>query len=194
MSAVRLKFSKPFGDLQICSAVAAVCLAVVCAGCGPTTSTVNGRVTMDGKPLAISDDARGTIVFHPAGGQGATATGLLDRTGNFHLGIGASSNIVPGRYQVAISIVELVPATDGSEPRGKRVTPAKYSSAIDSGLQADVALGENDFTFDMSSAEEEATKDTPADQSATAPSESDSQAAAPAAAGTDAASPAAPEK
>lgn len=135
-------------------ALVAGLLTMACVGCGPTTSTVKGHVTLDGKPLAISDDARGTVVFHPAGGQGAMATGLLDRTGNFQLGTGASSNIFPGRYQVAISVVELVPAVEGGEPRGKRVTPARYSSPIDSGLQADVALGENDFKFDLSSAEE----------------------------------------
>ena len=147
-------------------------LAMVCTGCGPTTSTVSGRVTMDGKQLSVSDNARGTVVFHPAGGQGAMATGLLDPTGNFQLGTGASSNIVPGRYQVAIAVVELVPATDGGEPRGQRVTPAKYSSAIDSGLQAEVVLGENRFAFDMSSAEEEAVDariETEAADAATAP-------------------------
>jgi hypothetical protein len=155
MSALQITREEAVGGLRVGLACAAAVFAIVCIGCGPTTSAVNGRVTMDGRPLTISDGARGTVVFHPAGGQGATATGLLDRAGSFRLGMGASSNIVPGRYQVAISAVELVPAAEGAEARGKRVTPAKYSSAIDSGLQADVALGENDFTFELSSAEDQ---------------------------------------
>jgi hypothetical protein len=165
MSAGAFTLVEQVGGARIGSALALCLLVIACSGCGPTTSTVSGRVTMDGKPLAITDDARGTVVFHPAGGQGATATGLLDRTGNFFLSVGASSNIVPGRYQVAVSVVELVPAADGGEPRGQRVTPAKYSSAIDSGLQADVALGENRFTFDLSSAEDQAAAASPAAES-----------------------------
>jgi hypothetical protein len=166
MSAGSFTLVEPGCGLRIGSAIAVCLFAIACSGCGPTTSTVSGQVTMDGKPLAISNDARGTVVFHPAGGQGAMATGLLDHTGNFQLGTGASSNIVPGRYQVAIAVVELVPAADGGEPRGQRVTPAKYSSAIDSGLQAEVALGENRFKFDLSSAEDEAGDAEPAAEEA----------------------------
>ncbi len=82
------------------------------------------------------------------------ATGLLDATGHFKLATGALSELAPGKYQVAISVVQLLPPSENSEQGGKRVTPAKYSSAIDSGLQADVVPGENNFKFDLSSVEE----------------------------------------
>jgi hypothetical protein len=129
-------------------------VVAICTGCGPTRSTVTGVVSVDGKPLTLATDARGTVVFQPVGGQGAVAMGILDSSGHFELATGARSEVAPGKYQVAISIVELVPHTGESEQAGKRVSPAKYSSAIDSGLQAEVVPGENDFKFDLSTADE----------------------------------------
>ncbi len=146
----------------------AVAAWMVCGGCRQPTSTVSGVVTIDGKPMTLASDTRGTIVFQPTGGQGATATGLLDATGHFKLATGSQSDIAPGKYQVAISVIQLLPPTEDSEQAGKRVTPAKYSSAIDSGLQANVVPGENQLKFDLSSAEESAE---PADAADEVPTE-----------------------
>lgn len=131
-----------------------VVVILVCVGCRPTTSQVSGVVTIDGKSLTLGSDTRGTVVFQPAGGQGTTATGLLDAKGHFDLATGGMSQIRPGNYQVAVSIVRLLPATEGSEQGGQRVTAARYASTIDSGLQANVVPGENKFTFDLTSADE----------------------------------------
>jgi hypothetical protein len=106
---------------------------------------------MDGKPLAITSDSRGTVVFQPDGGQGTVSTGMLDSAGHFKLSTGSSAQVAPGKYLIAISVVELVPAKEGVESGGKRVTQARYASANNSGLEATVAEGPNEFTFDLSS-------------------------------------------
>ena len=149
---------------------ATLLLMMVCAGCGPTTSTVTGVVTIDGKPLTLASDTRGTVVFQPSGGRGAMATGVLDEAGHFKLATGALSEIAPGQYQVAISVVQLLPPSEESEQAGNRITPARYSSAIDSGLQADVVPGENDMKFDLSSVEDTIEPPSPA---AEAPAETE---------------------
>ena len=84
------------------------------------------------------------------------ATGLLDPTGHFQLATGASMDIAPGKYQVAVSVARLLPASEQSERSAERVTPAKYASASESGLATEVAPGENRVSFDLvSSADDE---------------------------------------
>jgi hypothetical protein len=126
-------------------------LLVACAGCQPTTGTVSGTVTVDGKAVALSNDARGSIAFHPSSGQGAMATGVLDSKGRYQLSTGAVPQVQPGKYQVTVSIVELMPRVEDTEQSGRLVTQAKYGSAIDSGLQANVVPGLNEIKFDLES-------------------------------------------
>jgi hypothetical protein len=130
-----------------------ICPLLLCivAGCGQNGATVTGVVTLDGKPLALASDARGTIVFQPVGGQGTTAQSLLDTTGHFRLATGASSNVAPGKYLVAISVVRLMPRDEGAEQGAKSVTPAKYASASTSGFEVNILPAENEFNFDMNS-------------------------------------------
>jgi hypothetical protein len=132
--------------------VGAICaLLLGASGCQRTPATVSGLVTLDGKVLSIASDSRGTIVFQPVGGQGTTATGLLDSSGHFKLATGASSDIAPGKYKVAVSVVQLVPRSEGAEQGAKIITPVKYASANTSGFNADVSPATNEFRFDMSS-------------------------------------------
>src|SRR5262245_59216763 len=127
-----------------------ICVMCVTAiGCQEQPTTVTGKVTLDGKPLAIGSDARGTVIFQPAGGQGSMATGLLDPTGHFQLATGASTEIAPGKYQVAVSVARLLPPSEQAEQGAERVTPARYASTSDSGLAAEVAPGENRVSFDL---------------------------------------------
>jgi hypothetical protein len=130
-------------------------LLILIGGCQQRRTTVDGTVTIDGKPVSIATDARGTVVFHPIGGQGTMLTGLLDPSGHYRLATGASSNVAPGKYRVSVSIVELLPKSDQSAQAAQRITPAKYASPNDSGLGAEVVPGENRVDFDLSSAEEE---------------------------------------
>jgi hypothetical protein len=124
-------------------------LLLVVEGCQQRPTTVSGTVTLDGKPLTIASDARGTIVFNPDGGRGTVATGLLDATGHFDLATGSSNEIAPGTYYVTVSVARLLPASDQGEQGSQLVTPAKYASARESGLAATVVPGENHFSFDL---------------------------------------------
>ncbi len=138
-------------------ALSAIVLCVT--GCQQTPSTVSGAVTQDGKPLEVAGDSRGTIVFQPMSGQGTSANGLLDSAGHFKLTSGASLAIAPGKYQVAISVVQLLPRSESGEAGAKRLTPAKYASASTSGLEAEVKQTANEFTFDIKSTADMGTED-----------------------------------
>jgi hypothetical protein len=124
---------------------------LVSVGCERQPTTVTGTVTLDHNPVVITPDMRGTISFQPLTGLGAVATGLLNPTGKYELSAGASSEIPPGEYQVAISIVKLAPKSDGAEQGAKQVTTPKFASATTSGLTAEVQPGANKFNFDVSS-------------------------------------------
>jgi len=124
---------------------------VMAEGCQQRPTTVSGTVTLDGRPLAVASDARGTVVFQPNGGLGTVATALLDSTGHFDLATGSSREIAPGDYYVTVSVAQLLPKPDQGEQGSRLVTPAKYSSARDSGLAANVKPGENILKFDLSS-------------------------------------------
>jgi hypothetical protein len=129
----------------------AVAALLTTVGCQQSSSTVSGTVTLDGKPLSIASNSRGTIVLQPTNGQGTTASGILDSNGHFTLASGASADIATGKYQAAVSVVQLLPKSEGTEQGAKLITPAKYASANTSGFVADVLSGANEFRFDMSS-------------------------------------------
>jgi hypothetical protein len=129
--------------------LAASLALIMAVGCQQNSATVAGIVRLDGKPLAIGSDERGTIVFQPASGQGPTATGVLDPGGHFKLSSGASSEIQLGKYQVGISVSQLTPVVEGAEQGAKRITPAKYASPGTSGFSAEVVPSVNEFKFDL---------------------------------------------
>ena|SRR5437868_3156597 len=135
--------------LQRTASFATCLLLVVAEGCQQAPTMVSGNVTLDGEPFTIAPDARGTVIFQPVGGQGTTLTGLLDPTGHFKLANGSSPDVAPGKYQVAVSVFQLLPKTEQAEQAAKRITPAKYAMANESGLDADVAPGENQFSFNL---------------------------------------------
>jgi hypothetical protein len=132
-----------------CSPIRACLVMLVFAGCQQRPTTVSGNVKLDGQPLTIASDARGTVVFQPDGGRGTMSTGVLDSTGHFSLATGSSLEVAPGMYYVTISVSQLLPKSDQEEQAARLITPAKYASASESGLKADVAPGENHFSFDL---------------------------------------------
>jgi hypothetical protein len=119
-------------------------------------------VTQNGKPLSLKSDQRGKVIFQRADGHGALAAGTLDSSGHFHLATGSSFEVAPGAYQVAISVSEPLPAQENAESSARLITPAKYSSATDSGLRVDVKPGENVFSFDLTAEPDESGSISPA--------------------------------
>lgn len=116
------------------------------AGCGSSSATVSGKVTLDGKPLT-----KGNIAFY-GGGAAALATGSIDSSGNYTLLTGTDRGLTPGSYQVTIVANDIIEPTNELTPlMPKLITPAKYSNASTSGLTAEVKAGSNTHNFDLQS-------------------------------------------
>jgi hypothetical protein len=114
-------------------------------GCG-TSTTVSGKVTLDGQPLT-----KGTVTFSPKG-EAPAATSQIDSSGNYRLSVGTSSNVAPGSYQVTIDAVELVPPTPTDpSPLPKKLLPAKYYDGKNPEMVREVKAGENKINFDLKS-------------------------------------------
>jgi hypothetical protein len=146
-------------------------LLMVTNGCRERPTSVSGAVTIDGRPLTVPPDARGTVVFQPDGGHGTMATGLLDSTGHFKLTTGSSQEVAQGKYYVTISVAQLLPNVENEERGAKLITPAKYGSPRDSGLAAVIKPGENQVTFDLVSNMDEESAKPPNSYSDASPSE-----------------------
>lgn len=124
---------------------ATVCaVLLVAAGCRETPTTVQGLVTLDGRPLSMHHGMRGTVVFQPTTSDGRTLSGTIDEQGHYKLSSGSSNVVTSSVYWATVSAMEIVPPSDEHpQPTGRRITPAKYASAADSGFRIEVRPGEN---------------------------------------------------
>jgi hypothetical protein len=121
-------------------------------GCGSNLSSVSGTVTLDGKPLAGSDKLSGTVQFSPEDGRGTIAVGNLDQSGRYNLSTGSRVGVLPGKYLVSVSAVEIIPPKIAGEAgSGRLTTPPRYADAKSSGFTAEVAPGRNTFDYALSS-------------------------------------------
>jgi hypothetical protein len=140
-------------------------LLIVTDGCQERPTTVSGSITIDGRPLTVPADARGTVVFQPDGGHGTMATGLLDSTGHFNLATGSSPEVAEGKYYVTVSVAQLLPKVENEERSAKLITPAKYTSPQESGLEIEVKPGANQVTFDLVTSTDEGNANSPSSSS-----------------------------
>ena len=108
-------------------------------GCGPDLGTVNGHVTLDGKPIKGVE-----ITFEPVGQSGGTAMGYTNAEGNYALQFpGRQAGAPPGEYMVRLAGSEV-------DDVGQRVKiPPKFNSQSD--LKRTVSSGDNKFDFDLTS-------------------------------------------
>ena len=81
--------------------LAALCAAAALSGCGAPTATVEGTVTVDGRPMPS-----GVVSYAPADGQGPPVTATVEN-GKYHL------RTVPGKASVRIS----EPVVTGQRPQ-----------------------------------------------------------------------------
>lgn len=132
-----------------CIAVSAIVLIV---GCREQPTTVEGLVTLDGKPLAMHQGMRGTVVFQPTANEGTTLSGLIDANGRYELTAGGSYAVPATAYWVTVSAMEIVPPSEEQpQSTGRLITPAKYASATDSGFRIEVQPGPNQVNLAMKS-------------------------------------------
>ena len=120
-------------------------LTIVCiTGCGPSLPTVQGKVTLDGDPIA-----KAKVVFESPDRPMAVAT--TDDAGNYDVRTGSERGMAAGSYNVAISAY--VTKDGGSEsPIPVLSTPKRYNSAKTSGLSVDIKPGNNqDVDFELTS-------------------------------------------
>jgi hypothetical protein len=128
---------------------AALLLMAVVAGCGDGRSSVSGKLTLDGKPLARSKDKQVTIMFFPESGNGAPAAALADESGKYELTTGGQSGLAPGNYVVTLVATEFTSAANDGASAKRIVTPLRYANPKLSGLRAEVQPGRNTFDYDL---------------------------------------------
>jgi hypothetical protein len=117
-------------------------------GCGRSTATVSGTVTLDGSPVDGRTDLYGTVSFSREDGGGAPAVGIIKSGGRYDLTTGAKDGLEPGNYLVAVSVKKILPPTEaGGLTRPQRLSAAKFAKPEDSGLRAQVKPGNNKFDF-----------------------------------------------
>jgi len=120
-------------------------LAAGCGGGGPSLSSVEGTVTLDGQPLANA-----VISFEPAdaAGERSSYEGQTDATGHYVLHATASEKgAQPGDYTVHITLPEL--AADDPTAKTAPKLPAKYNTQSE--LKATVKDGKNTFDWPLTS-------------------------------------------
>ncbi len=128
-----------------------VTVALLIGGCGGQQTEVTGTVQLDGKPLAIGPTQRGTVVFQPIG-DGAVATGLIDRHGKYRLSTTSGLGLTPGKYAITVRAIEVVPASDETgEPTGRPLTPSSYAAVATSGFSFEIVAGNNTCDLELSS-------------------------------------------
>jgi hypothetical protein len=137
-----------------------VCCLILLDGCGPrlpATAPVHGKITLDGKPVAL-----GRITFHPTAGRNALGTIASDGTYTlytFQPGDGA----LLGKHRVTIEATKITgpsaPKSLAEEQHGgiasstlpqvEWIVPQLYSRPETSPLEADVQPGANTIDFNL---------------------------------------------
>lgn len=110
--------------------VGSLLFSLACIGCGPggpEIASVEGTVTMDGKPLANA-----SIVFSPESGRPAGAR--TDAQGHYELNFTAGRRgAIPGMNRIRISTsADPSETPDGQPiPAQRETVPARYNSATE---------------------------------------------------------------
>jgi hypothetical protein len=131
-------------------ATAVVLSSIGCGGSGLDFGQVNGKLTLDGKPLGNAE-----VTFQPA--SGPLASGESDAQGNFKLmsSTGDKGALV-GSHKVLVRPTLAGgaggSASDGNTSGGDAAKiPAIYQDMSTSNLTANVSAGENTITLELKS-------------------------------------------
>ncbi len=117
-------------------------LALMAAGCGGPPASVEGVVTLDGRPLP-----GGRITFHPDA-AGPVAYGVSLSDGSYRLKTGVKQNgLEPGGYRVTVFALEVVEGAE--EKAGPLLTPTAYGDPAKTPLRVQVAPGPNQIPLPL---------------------------------------------
>jgi hypothetical protein len=138
---------------------------VGCGPKGPAVEMVEGKILLDGEPLAEA-----LVGFSPAGGGGLPAAGLTGADGSFRLnavkGAKPGAGTAVGEYVVTVAkrVTEGPAGPSGTddpnygksagvlvEPKVKNLVPDVYGDPKTSPLKASVVAGKNAFEFKLDS-------------------------------------------
>jgi hypothetical protein len=145
-------------------------VAVFLSGCGNGLVPVDGKVLLDGEPIAGA-----TVSFLPEQGSGEArpANGKTDAAGVFRLRVpGMGEGAFPGRYRVAVMLMKQEPLQAAKPAKGpvasageegdagsqatavmtpvEYIVPAAYGSIEESGLSATVTGKTSGLMFELS--------------------------------------------
>ena len=84
------------------------------AGCGPKTTQVKGKVLKNGQPLTLSSKGMVVLCFYPENDkEGKTQFPAETKPDGTFTIIGSErKGIPPGKYRVAVSVLDPYPGTD----------------------------------------------------------------------------------
>jgi hypothetical protein len=122
----------------------ALALSISLAGCGGSSASVGGKVTLPG-----GAPAKGVFVVFEEQEENLGAIATTDEHGNYILGgsvPGASAP--PGNYAVS---VHQPGQADSSQAQPPPLFPRRYSRAATSGLTCELKAGENTFNIELKS-------------------------------------------
>lgn len=128
-------------------------LLVAVVGCGsgdtPDLAPVEGRVTLDGEPLANAD-----VEFQPIG-QGAPSYGYTDEDGRYHLQYSTNEyGAIPGDHVVRITTAgEIFNEQTYESSWSPEKVPARYNvNAHETPeMKKEVESGSNEINFELTS-------------------------------------------
>ncbi|MEO1991744.1 MAG: carboxypeptidase-like regulatory domain-containing protein [Pirellulales bacterium] len=128
-----------------------VCLSGLpgCGNSGPVLVSVEGTVTLDGKPIGGA-----SVLFQPPAG-GRPAVAQTDSQGQFKLAKETGAHVGINRVAITKEISPEKPVSNEEDEEGSSdfelATPAKYASPQLSGLTVDVQPGMKPVSLEMSS-------------------------------------------
>jgi hypothetical protein len=113
--------------------IAALGAVAVLCGCGGGLDLVpvQGKVTLDGKPLT-----KGHVLTQPAAGRGSN--GNIQSDGTFTLSSGREAGALVGTHAVAVVAYENETALGAESDFGKLLVPKKYTNFQTSMLSIEV--------------------------------------------------------
>jgi hypothetical protein len=116
-------------------AVLGAVLSLACLGCsdgGPELGSVEGTVTMDGKPLPNA-----LVTFSPVG-EGSASTGVTDGDGHYELLYTDRRGALLGKHKVAVTTIKQAPVAAAAAPSMSSDSP-EYQKQASGGTPADYA-------------------------------------------------------